>query len=320
MVLFLGENDVKKLLYMPEALEVIEDTFSQHGPYTVVNNPRQRVRTGSSMLHYLAAAVPHLGVMGYKAYTSSKSGLKFRVFLHDIETGELLSIMDGNYMGMIRTGAVTGVATKYMSRNDSSVLGVYGTGFQAEGQILAICSVRNIERIKVYGRNRDRREKFCQRISGSEGCEINSAETPEAVLEGSDIIVTATTSSQPVFNGEYLENGVHINAIGGNFLFKREIDEKTVLKSDIITVENIEQTKLEAGEFMPVIEKGRMFWENLNEISDIISGRVHGRNTDDEITLFKSVGIACEDIALAHFIYRLALESKTGKNIDIPSL
>ncbi len=320
MVLFLGEEEVKDLLTMKEALEVLENTFKEHGYGNVINEPRYRLRTGKSMLHYLAAAIPDLGVMGYKAYTSSREGLKFRVFLHDLNSGKLLSIMDANYMGMIRTGATTGVATKYLARGDSCVLGVFGTGYQAEGQIRAVCEVRDISKVKVYGRDKDRRVEFCKRISKLVDREVIPVDTPKEVVSGADIVVTATTSSLPVFDGRTLEEGTHLNAIGGNFLFKKEVDEITVKRSDVIVVESVEQCKMEAGELLPLVEKGVLRWENLIELGLIVAKRIEGRSSEDDITLFKSLGTAMEDIPIAYNIYKKAKEKSMGMMLDIPSI
>lgn len=319
MVLYLQEDDVENMLDMSDTIRILEEAFAQQGQRNVINNPRQRVRTGSSMLHYLAAALPQHGVMGYKAYTSSKSGLTFRVFLHEIETGRLLSIMDGNYMGMVRTGAVSGLATKLMSRRESAVLGVFGTGWQSRGQIMAVCRVRNIKKIKVFGRNEERKAGFCEMMSEEVSGEIVPVKSPEDVLKDSDIIVTATTSSTPVFDGKLIEAGTHINAIGGNFLFKQEVDERTVRRSNIIAVESIEQCKIEAGELAPVVEKGRLQWDQLINLGDIVTGRENGRTSENDITLFKSVGIAMEDICVAKYLYDRALESGKGREIDIRS-
>ena len=320
MVLFLGEAEVEELLNMDDAIHVMEETFRQQGRGNIINHPRDRLKTPKSMLHYLPGAVPHMNVMGYKAYTSSKAGIKFRVFLHDIETGELLSIMDGNYMGMIRTGAATSVATKYMSRQDSSRVGIYGSGWQARGQAMGVCAVREIKCISVYSRDPDRRKAFCDEMRNLLDIEVMPAQNPEDVLKQVDIVITSTTSVEPVFNGESLEAGVHINAIGGNFLFKREIDERCVSKSDVIVVESKDQSKLEAGEFMPLIEKGRLWWEKIYELGEVVTGKVKGRNNIEEITLFKSLGIAIEDIAVAAHIYKLAKVKSIGKELDIPSL
>ncbi len=320
MVLFLGEAEVEELLNMDDAVHIVEETFRQQGQGNVINHPRNRIKTPKSMLHYLPGALPQMNVMGYKAYTSSKAGIKFRVFLHDIETGELLSIMDGNYMGMIRTGAATSVATKHMSRQDSSRVGIYGAGWQARGQAMGACAAREIESISVYSRDPNRNKAFCDEMRSLLDLEVIPAEKPEDVLNEVDILITATTSVQPVFSGEWLEAGVHINAIGGNFLFRREIDERCVGKCDVIVVESKDQSKLEAGELMPLIEKGRLRWEKIYELGEVVTGKVKGRNNGKEITLFKSLGIAIEDIAVAAHIYRLAKANSVGKELDIPSI
>ncbi len=320
MVLFLGEKDVEQVLSMDDAIRVLEETFKQQGSGNIINHPRLRIRTEKSMLHYLAGAAPHMKVMGYKAYTSYKGGVKFRVFLHSIETGELLSIMDGNFMGMIRTGAATGVATKYMSRADSDVVGIFGTGWQARGQLMGVVAVRKIGRIKAYSRNPNKRESFCKEMEEFLGIETVPAERPEDVIDEADIVITSTTSAEPVFKGDWLQEGVHINAIGGNFLFKREIDETAVKRSNIIVVESKEQSKIEAGELLPLIEKGRLQWEGIHELGEVVSGKIKGRKKDEDITLFKSLGIAIEDIAVAAHIYELAKAKGIGQKLEIPSI
>jgi len=319
MVLFLGEEDVRQILTMSDAVKVLEETFRQQGLGNIINQPRQRIRTEVSMLHYLAGALPHLGVMGYKAYTTSRTGVKFRVFLHDLETGELLSIMDGNYMGMMRTGAVSGVATKYMAREDMGRVGIYGAGWQARGQLLAAASVRNVKKISVYSRNAAGREAFSKEMEKLLRVTVTPVGTPEEAMRDADCVITSTTAFEPVFKGDWLRKGMHINAIGGNFLFKREIDEKTVRSADIIVAESLEQSRMEAGEFLPLIEKGTLRWSQLIELGDVVAGKVKGRATDEDITLFKSLGIAVEDIAVAAHVYKVAKGAGIGTKLDMPS-
>lgn len=320
MVLFLGEDDVEGLLTMGDAIEVLERAFTEQGRGEVVNHPRHRVRNARSMFHYLYGAIPAMGVMGYKAYTSSRAGIKFRVFLHEIDTGELLAIMDGNYMGMIRTGAATGVATRLLARKDSSVVGIFGAGWQARGQLMAVNEVCSITRFKAYSRREENRVGFARDMEELLGVEVVPVETPEEAVEGSDIVITSTTSAEPVFRGELLGEGVHVNAIGGNFLYKREIDERAVRKSDVVVVESREQSMMEAGEFLPLVEKGRLKWQGLIELGDLMVGRAQGRSDERQITLFKSLGIAMEDIAVAAHLYSLAKERGVGAEIEIPSL
>jgi ornithine cyclodeaminase/alanine dehydrogenase-like protein (mu-crystallin family) len=320
MVLFLGEEEVEQILSMDDAVRVLEETFRHQGLGNIINHPRLRIRTEKSMLHYLAGAVPHMKVMGYKAYTSYKGGVKFRIFLHNIETGELLSIMDGNFMGMIRTGAATGVATKYMSKANSDVVGIFGTGWQARGQLMGVASVRKVKVIKAYSRNAEKRKLFCDEMEKLLKIETIPVEKSQDVVDKADIIITSTTSVEPVFKGEWLQGGVHINAIGGNFLFKREIDETTVQRSNVIVVESKEQSKVEAGEFLPLIEKGRLQWNEIHEIGEVVAGKAKGRTKDEEITLFKSLGIAIEDIAVAAHIYEIAKARGVGQELPIPSI
>jgi len=319
MVLFLNEEDVKSILTMADAVKVLEEMFRQQGDGNIINNPRQRVRTKSSMLHYLAGALPHLGVMGYKAYTTHKGGMKFRVFLHDIETGELMSIMEGSYMGMIRTGAVSGVATKFMAREDTRQVGIYGAGWQARGQLAAMCAVRDIKGIKVFSRNKEKRQEFAKFMEELLEVEVTPAVTPEDAATDADCVITATTAFEPVFTSDWLTPGMHINAVGGNFLFKREISENTVSSAGKKVVESVEQCMIEAGEFLPLIEKGKLKWSDLTELGDVVSGKISGRDTKEEITLFKSVGVAVEDIAVAAHIYNIAKKAGIGTSLDMPS-
>ena len=319
MVLFLGEDDVRQILTMSDAIKVLEETFRQQGQGNIINQPRQRVRTEVSMLHYLAGALPHLGVMGYKAYTSSRAGIKFRVFLHDMESGELLSIMDGNYMGMMRTGAVSGVAIKHLAREDMSRVCIYGSGFQARGQLLAAAAVRNVKRINVYSREQAEREAFSREMEKQMRITVTPAASPEDAARDADCVITATTSFEPVFRGEWLSKGTHVNAIGGNFLFKREIDERTVRAADVIVVESLEQSKIEAGELMPLIEKGTLRWSQVSELGDVVAGKTEGRKSDEDITLFKSLGIAVEDLAVAAHVYKIAKGAGMGRKLDMPS-
>lgn len=317
MALFLTESDVSKILTMADAVKVLEETFRQQALGNIINHPRQRIRTPHSMLHYLAGAVPHMNAMGYKAYTSHKGGLRFRVFLHDIETGELLSVMEGNYMGMIRTGAASGVATKYMARGDTRTVGMYGAGWQARGQLAAVCSVREITSARVYSRHTEGRERFCREMEELLEIEAIPVERPEDAAEGADCIITATSSFSPVFDYEWLRDGMHINAIGGNFLFKREIDERTIMSCGVKAVESVEQSRIEAGEFLPLVEKGRLQWTDLTELGQIVSGAAPGREGEADITLFKSLGIAVEDVAVAAHLYGIAKVAGIGAEVDI---
>jgi len=236
-----------------------------------------------------------------------------------MESGELLSIMDGNYMGMMRTGAVSGVAIKHLAREDMSRVCIYGSGFQARGQLLAAAAVRNVKRINVYSREQAEREAFSREMEKQMRITVTPAASPEEAARDADCVITATTSFEPVFRGEWLSKGTHVNAIGGNFLFKREIDERTVRAADVIVVESLEQSKIEAGELMPLIEKGTLRWSQVSELGDVVAGKTEGRKSGEDITLFKSLGIAVEDLAVAAHVYKIARGAGMGRKLDMPS-
>jgi ornithine cyclodeaminase/alanine dehydrogenase-like protein (mu-crystallin family) len=200
------------------------------------------------------------------------------------------------------------------------VIGIFGTGWQARGQLMGVASVRQIKAIKAYSRNAELRNLFCDQMEKLLKVETIPIEKPEDVLSGADILITSTTSVEPVFRGEWLQGGVHINAIGGNFLFKREIDETAVKRSNIIVVESKEQSKIEAGELLPLIEKGRLQWEGIHELGEVVAGKIKGRKKNEDITLFKSLGVAIEDIAVAAHIYELAKAKGIGQRLEIPSI
>lgn len=315
-LLLLRENDVKGLLTMDLAIKALEDVFKEHSCGKAQNLSRERLRSSKGILHLMAASVPSLGAMGYKAYTSFGGTTKFLFMLYSCETGELLSIMEADYLGITRTGAASALATKYMAKEDAASVALYGTGKQAWGQLRGICAVRKIKRAAAYSRDAERRKNFCHAISKELGIEVVPAQTPSAALEGADIVVTVTTSREPVFDGELLAEGTHINAVGANSLIRQEIGESGVRKCNVIAVDSAEQVKMESGDFLAPVEKGRLQWGELIELGDIVAGWRKGRNSNRDITLFKSLGIAIEDVAVGAGVYKLAREAGLGQEIN----
>ena len=182
-----------------------------------------------------------------------------------------------------------------------------------------MCAVRKIEGVKVFSRNKEKRVEFSTLMEELLETEVKPVNTPEEAIEGADCVITATTAYEPVFSSDWLQPGMHINAVGGNFLFKREISERTVASAGKKVVESIEQCMIEAGEFLPLVDKGRMKWSDLTELGDVVTGKVSGRDNEDQVTLFKSVGVAVEDIAVAAHIYNIAKKADIGTSLDIPS-
>ncbi|HKA20483.1 MAG TPA: ornithine cyclodeaminase family protein [Blastocatellia bacterium] len=317
MTLLLTEDDVTSLLNMDTAIAAVEEVFRDQGTADAVNRPRYRVAMPSSQLHVLAAGDKRLGVTGLKAYTVSRKGARFIVLLYDSESGDMLAMIEADRLGQMRTGAASGVATKYLARPDADTVGIYGTGWQAESQLSAVCEVRRVKSIKAYGRNAQRREAFSRKMSSLLSVDVVAVESPEEAARGQAIVITATTAREPVLKGEWIEPGTHLNVVGSNFLSKAEVDVETVKRASIIAVDSIEQSRIEAGDLLPAIERGVISWESITEIGQIVAGMHRGRTSENDITLFKSNGIALEDISTALRVYNLARSKGMGKEIKL---
>lgn len=316
MSLFLTEADVRQLLTMPLAVEAVEDAHRELSQGRAVDVPRQRTRLPQTTLHVLQGALTAHDAIGYKAYTSNRSGVRFVVYVFSASTGKLRVVLEADLLGMMRTGAASGVATRWLARHDAEVLGVFGAGWQAEGNIEAIAAVRPLRRVKVFARNAQRLATFCERMRERLGVEVVAAATAEDVVRGSDIVSTVTTASSPLFEAGWLSPGTHINAAGSNSLIRREVGEDVIKASHTIVVDSVETALREAGDLLPALEKGRLRDRQLVELGEVIIGRHSGRNTAQEITLFESQGMAIQDIALAVRLEALARER--GLGVELP--
>ncbi len=318
MALLLTEADVRAILTMPLALEAVEDSFRRLADGTAIVHPRQRLHIpGQSYLHYMAAADATSGYAGVKMYTSSREGLRFLVPLFSGKSGDLLALIEADYLGQMRTGAATGVATRWMAREDARVVAIIGTGSQARTQLEAIALVRGIESVRAFGRDADRREKFAKEMSERLGVPVRAASSAEEALRGAAIVVTSTTATQPVVAGRWLEPGMHINAIGANFPQRRELDAAVVERCDLVVVDSREQSKHEAGDLIQAFGEDTGRWAGARELSEIAGGKIAGRTSPSQITLFKSNGIASEDIVVAGRVYELAREKGIGQEIPL---
>jgi alanine dehydrogenase len=315
-VLMLNENEVRQLLTMDMALEAVEVGLRKMALDEAQNVSRARVQTDHAMLHTMAAAIKGLGVMGAKIYaTSRRNGAHFHFVLFDGKTGALLCLMQANYLGQMRTGAASGVATQYLALPDATEVGLFGSGKQARTQLQAICKVRRVRQVAVYSPNEERRKQFAREMSEVCQTEVVPVSHPEMAAEKKDIIITATTSREPVLNGEWLAEGAHINAIGSNFLGKSEVDAATIRRCATVVVDSKDQARLEAGDFQQPLEDGSLHWSNVRELGQVILGRYAPRKRPQDITLFKSLGIAIEDVALAARVFAKARAEGVGKVI-----
>lgn len=302
-VLVVNEHEVESILTMRECIEAMEQALTALARGEVKQPLRSLVRgEGASgilgmMPAYRGGSVPVYGLKEVCVFPGNPSrGLDTHlgaVLLHSGETGELLAIANASTITAIRTAAVSAVATRLLAREDASTLAILGAGVQAKSHLEAIPLVRRIAKVRVYSRSREKAEKL--------GCEV--AASAEEAVRGADIIVTATSSKEPVLRREWIAPGTHINAVGSSIATARELDGAAVAAASLF-VDRRESTVNESGDYLFALREGAIEEGHIRaEIGDLLTGRARGRTSRDEITLFKSLGLAIEDVASVAFIY-----------------
>jgi len=318
MTLHINENEVHQLLTMPLAIAAVEEVSRKQAEATVIVHPRRRFELPErGFFHYMAALDVADGYIAMKQYTYVKGKLCFLVTLYSVATGELLALIEADYLGQLRTGAASGVATKYLARKLAKSAAIIGTGGQARTQLEAVHNVRMLDAVYVYGRDAGRRNKFCDEMSEALGTQCYPMESSADAVRNAEIICTATTSPKPVLHGEDLPVGVHINAIGANHAHKQELDEAAIAKANLIFVDSLAQSNQEAGDLIIPFAKKPQRWAEVNELAELVAGKKAGRANDAQITLFKSNGIAAWDLAVAVKVYGLAREKNLGRELPL---
>ncbi|MDA1010532.1 MAG: ornithine cyclodeaminase family protein [Chloroflexi bacterium] len=305
MAIYLSNEDVARLLPMDECIEVLDDLFRQESQGLVENIARQRRRYGA-----LSTTIMGGAALGSEAYAVRHSST---TLLYSTATGKLDAVLEPGTLAWIRTGAASGVAARYMSAPDASAVGVVGAGRQAVTQLQAICAVRPVQQIKGYSRTAETRESFAREMAEQLGVSVEPVESAQAAVRGSQIVVTITNAREPVFDGNDLEPGTHVIAAGSNSWMKREIDETTIRRADLIVVDNLEQAQIECGELMAAATSGAFRWRQAVELHQVVGGQVAGRPSDEAITLFESQGIGIEDVAASAYVVRKAREGEIGQ-------
>lgn len=318
MALHISESEVRAVLTMPMAIEAVERISRKQSSGEAVVHPRRRFELpGGGFFHYMAAADFSAGYVAMKQYTYVQGRIRFLVPLYEMRTGDLVALIEADYMGQLRTGAASGVATKYLARENSRVAAILGTGGQARTQLEAIAAVRNLQSARVYGRDAAKRERFSKEMSEKLGFSVESVSSSSEAVHGADILCTATTAANPVVSGADLAPGVHMNAIGANHAHKRELDEDAVESADVIVVDSIEQSRQEAGDLILAFQGDEVCWTGVKKLSDVVAGKTPGRTSDAEVTLFKSNGIASWDLAVAMKIFALAKANGLGRELPL---
>ncbi len=315
MALYLTEDEVRQVLTLPDALAAVEQAHRWHATGEAIDTPRARSRTPTSALHMLHGAVLPLGVIGYKSYTTSREAARFWVHLFDAANGRPLAVIEADYLGMMRTGATGGLSARVLARTDAREALVFGAGWQARSQIAALCAVRDIARVKVVARRRERLEAFCAEQSALLGRAVEPADNVEAAVRGADVVVTITTASEPLFDGRWLSDGTHVTAAGSNALIRREIDEATIRRAAVVAVDARATALRESGDLLPALEKGRLSEYGMIELGELLTGMRPGRRGDADVTLFESQGMAIQDLVLAHRVLDQARAAGLGREL-----
>ena len=324
----ISRNDLKNILGMEEVIEAVETAFADYARGRCAIPPRTHFNLPEGIILYmpsfLSSGEEAGGILGVKLVSvfpgNPEKGLPLiygLYLLYDQTTGSPLALIDGIYLTGVRTGAASAVATKYLSRKDSRALGIIGTGVQAGFQVEAIAAIRRIEVCYLFNRTDERARKFAEKYSEKLGVNVEVLSSADDVVGRSDVVVTSTTSSTPVFSSSSLRKGTHLNVIGAFTPETREVDSETVKKACLF-VDSYEGALREAGDLLIPMEEGVISREDIRaELSEVVTGIMPGRATEDEITLFKSVGFAIEDAAVARLAYDRALEKGIGTQIEV---
>jgi len=313
---YLTEADVERLLDMRLTMNIVREAFVRLASGEADNVPRTRAIGTGIALHSMSAAASYLGLVGWKQYTTTREGAKFVVGLHDAEGGELAALIEADHLGQMRTGAVTGLAIELLCPAETSELGLFGTGRQATTQLLAACTARPIAKAFVYSRNEGRREQFAEAMSQRMGIDVVAVDRPQEAAEDLPLVITATDSREPVFDGLWLAEGTLLCAVGVNWLNRAEIDSTAVRRADNVVCDSVECCRREAGDFVDALEKGVFDWRRAVDLADVVAGKHVGRSTPDSLVLFKSVGMALTDVAVGGRLLACAREQGLGTTIE----
>jgi alanine dehydrogenase len=314
--IYLTEADVTALIDMPQSITIVEEAFRHLAAHEAENVPRVRARAPGIILHSMIASAGYLGYVGWKCYTTTRSAARFHVGLYDQATGALVALIEADQLGRLRTGATTGVALRSMATTDAHEIGLFGVGRQAETQLAAAAAVLPLRRVFVYSRSEERRALFAEKMQALLNLEVLAVDRPQEAAEDLPIVITATSSSTPVFDGGTLAEGTVVCAVGANALSRAEIDATTVRRADTIVCDSVAACRHEAGDFADALEKGIFDWSRAVDLADVVVGRAVGRTRNGGVAIFKSVGLAIEDVAMATRLVQLAKEQ--GRGVMLP--
>ena len=310
MPLYLTEEDVAGLLSPTDAVEAIEGCFRRMAAGSVENRPRYRLGLERGALAVMAAADLELGYAGAKVYAGFRDGARFAVLLFRADSPELVAVLDADKLGQLRTGAASGVAARHLAASGARSLGVIGCGWQAESQVACIrAALPDLERVVAFCRTEERLRAFCEKHDAEPG---ESHRDPAEC----DVVVTVTGSPDPVLRGEWLRAGVLVCAVGANDGRRRELDNVVLERAAFVCCDSREDARLESADLIEPVESGVLDWLEVHELQEVVAGEVSGRQSDDDIVVFKSNGLAAWDVAVAAAAVERARDAGAGREVS----
>jgi alanine dehydrogenase len=309
MPLYLTEDEVAGLLTPADALEAVEGSFRRLASGETENVPRQRTRWEGGFLAVMWAVDQGLGLAGLKSYAASAEGVSFVVLLFDLETTKPVAVIEADKLGQLRTGAASGVAARHLARQGASSLGVIGCGWQARSQVACLReALPGIERVVAYCRTEEKLREFCRETGAEAG------ESPSDPA-GQDVVVTVTTSRDPVLRGEWLRPGALVCAVGANDPRRRELDNVVLERAAFVCCDSLENAKRESGDLIEPVDAGVLDWLEVHELQEVVAGELPGRQADDDIVVFKSNGLAAWDVAIGSVAVDRARAQGVGREL-----
>jgi ornithine cyclodeaminase/alanine dehydrogenase-like protein (mu-crystallin family) len=297
---------------MDACIEVIEELFRQEMEGTVENRPTTELKLPKGILRLKAGGTYGLNTFGFKAYPA---GGRYLVFVYDLDSG-FDGIVEARGLTEFRTGAVSVVGTRYMARQGSETMGIIGTGREARAQLAYLAAALSLKSVKAYSRNEENRERFAEEMSAALSIEVEAVSSAKECVRDVDIVTTITNANDPVLEGAWLREGTHINAVGATTANRRELDDEAVARATTVVVEHLPQAREECGELLHAEAAGLFDWNRAVELKDVVAGRVNARSSDTDITLFDTIGVGSEDVALATYALRMARSQ--GRGVELP--
>ena len=317
MARILTDSEIKSMVDIGEMMDAVEEMHRRYAIGEAFNADRRTVELGDGHLALMGGGLAYEGLYGAKTYTTVAGSQQYHVTLYDASTGKLKAFIHANWLGALRTGATTGVAVRHLANADADVLGMIGTGYQAQTQVMAVAKARNLKQVKVYSRRPGPRVDFASRLSQLLDVEVLAVEEARDAVQGSGIVVCLTTTREPVLDGAWLADGALLVSAGPVTLDAQEVDAVSVQRAGLIVTDSLEQARYEAGELVAAVEAGIISWGDVVQLSHVVAGITWGRRDSTEIIYVKHFGIGVVDIAAAKLAHDLAVSEGVGLEIDI---